>query len=192
MASLLSSDTWSVRSALRKSIVMFFVAGVIVSLVSALLFAALLIIAVGHLDVSEQIQRKVFVTATILATVAQALEVVLLVPRVIRAKSTTERLVTLLALVPLLNVLVLCAVLIAYLRTQRRALRRQALERGMQAVEDGLRASAKPPAESTSVAEEVIGTVPGQVTSDTAHHAAPLLLAGIAAPTAASALKPLQ
>ena len=56
---------------------------------AAMLLADLLIVAVGHLDVCEETQSGVFVITTVLAAIAQALEVMVLAPKVPQAHSTT-------------------------------------------------------------------------------------------------------
>jgi hypothetical protein len=172
------------------------------SILSALLFASLLVINLGHFAVAYELQKALFVIATALATAAEVLEVLLLIPLLRRAKTTLERVGLVAALIPLLNLLLLFVVLVFSLIWKTGPLKRQIRERGEVALKNApqqlAQAPQRPhpaaPSSSQSASPAAIGNAAQQATTSATSSAAQEVVgagsvgpAGIAAPTAAAA-----
>jgi hypothetical protein len=174
------------------------------SLVSALLFTSLLVISLGHLTVAYALQKTLFVLGTALATAAEILEVLLLVPLLRRATTNLERVGLASALIPLLNLLLLLVVFIFYLTWKTGQLKRQIKERGEDALKNApqqlAQAPQRPhpsaPSSSLTASQPLIGNTAQQGTTSATSSAAQEAVgvgsagaAGIAAPGAASAVQ---
>jgi hypothetical protein len=86
-----------------------------------------------------------FVAGSALAVFGEVLQIILLLPLLIKTRSWREKAILVLALFPLVNLLLVLALVLLYLRYRTRRLREAAKERGEQAAMDTVQGAAQQP-----------------------------------------------
>ena len=113
---------------LERTIAVLFIVSTSASFLSATTLIGYILLGLLHADVSYEGKKSLFVLGTMLGTLAEGLEVLLVIPLFRKVRDGKGRTILILALIPYVNLFVALTFLVVWLRERTKATRRQLFE----------------------------------------------------------------